>query len=82
MKSPPPTRCRQAGHSRLAGRRCRQGSDELDDAVWAFLALALADSGREREAIAAALTALARHLPAYRRAVGEYAQLLVEPDRR
>jgi Tetratrico peptide repeat len=31
---------------------------------------------------AAALTALARHLPAYQRAVGEYAQLLVEPDRR
>jgi len=57
-------------------------SDELDDAVRAFLALALADSGREREAVAAALTALARHLPAYQRAVGEYARLLVEPDRR
>lgn len=55
-------------------------SDELDDAVRAFLALALADSGRERAAVAAALTALARHLPAYQRAVGEYARLLVDPD--
>jgi hypothetical protein len=56
-------------------------SDELDDAVRAFLALALADSGREREAVSVALTALAHRLPAYQRAVGEYARLLIRPDR-
>lgn len=56
-------------------------ADELDDAVRAFLALALADSGREREAVAVALTALAHRLPEYQRAVGEYARLLVQPDR-
>ncbi len=39
------------------------GSDELDDAVAGFLALALADRGREREAAGLALAALARHLP-------------------
>lgn len=56
-------------------------SDELDDAVRAFLALALADSGREREAVSVALTALAHRLPGYQRAVGEYARLLVAPPR-
>lgn len=56
-------------------------SDELDDAVRAFLALALADSGREREAVSVALTALAGRLPAYQRAVGEYARLLGAPPR-
>jgi tetratricopeptide (TPR) repeat protein len=54
------------------------GSDELDDAVSAFLALALADTGREREALSIALTALARHLPRYQRSVTNYAQDLRE----
>ena len=54
------------------------GSDHLDDAVRAFLALALADSGREREAVAHALTALAPHLPRYQRSVRGYARLLVD----
>ena len=58
------------------------GSDHLDDAVRAFLALALVDSGREREAVAHALTALAPHLPRYQRSVAAYARLLVEPDPR
>jgi transcriptional repressor NrdR len=49
-------------------------SDELDDAVSAFLALALVDVGREREAVATALTALARHLPRYERSVTNYAR--------
>ena len=40
-----------------------QGGDELDDAVNAFLALSLADAGREREAASIALEALAPHLP-------------------
>jgi Tetratrico peptide repeat len=56
-----------------------RGSDELDDAVAAFLALALADIGREREAASLALAALAPHLPRYQRSLGNYARLLVEP---
>jgi len=53
-------------------------SDELDDAVNAFLALALADEGREREAAALALAALARHLPRYQRSLANYARALAE----
>lgn len=53
------------------------GSDGLDDAVLAFLALALVDDGREREAVSAALAALAPHLPRYQRSVATYARLLV-----
>ena len=48
-------------------------SDELDDAVRAFLALALVDVGREVEAVATALEALTPHLPQYRRSVAAYA---------
>jgi hypothetical protein len=56
--------------------------DELDDSVAAFLALALVDAGREREAVARALTALARHLPRYQRSVARYAQAIggLPPD--
>ena len=50
--------------------------DELDDAVRAFLALALADVGREREALSHALTALAPHLARYQRSLASYAQAL------
>ena len=57
-----------------------QPSDQLDDAVSAFLALALADSGREREAVSVALAALAPHLPRYQRSVGNYARLLVDGE--
>jgi hypothetical protein len=56
------------------------GSDALDDAVLAFLALALADSHREREAVALLLQALAGHLPRYQRSVRSYAQGLLEPS--
>lgn len=52
------------------------GSDELDDAVAAFLALALVDSGREREATGVALEALAPHLPRYNRSLTSYAREL------
>jgi tetratricopeptide (TPR) repeat protein len=52
-------------------------SDELDDAVQAFLAFALIDVGREREAAALALGALAPHLPRYRRSVTNYARSLL-----
>jgi thioredoxin-like negative regulator of GroEL len=51
-------------------------SDGLDDAVTAFLALALVDTGREREAVSVALAALARHLPRYQRSVANYAREL------
>jgi tetratricopeptide (TPR) repeat protein len=56
------------------------GSDELDDAVRAFLALALADVGRNREALSIALAALAPHLPRYQRSLSNYARLLVDPE--
>ncbi|MEV0242875.1 tetratricopeptide repeat protein [Streptomyces sp. NPDC050674] len=54
-------------------------SDELDDAVRAFLALCLSDLGRDREALALVLGALAPHLPRYQRSTANYARLLVEP---
>ncbi|MBJ7608191.1 MAG: tetratricopeptide repeat protein [Candidatus Dormibacteraeota bacterium] len=50
------------------------GSDDLDDAVSAFLALALVDAGREREAVSIALTALSTHMTRYRRSLADYAQ--------
>ncbi len=54
-------------------------SDSLDDAVTAFLALALTDLGREREAVSLALGALSRHLPQYNRSLANYAKALM-PD--
>jgi tetratricopeptide (TPR) repeat protein len=56
------------------------GSDHLDDAVRAFLALALVDTGREREAVSHALIALAPHLQRYQRSTANYARLLVESE--
>ncbi len=57
------------------------GSDDLDDAVRAFLALALTSVGRDREAVslaltALALTALAPHLTRYNRSLTAYASEL------
>jgi len=63
----------------LENERAR-GSDGLDDALAAFLALAMADTGREREALALALTALAPHLLRYQRSVTNYARMLGESD--
>ena len=54
-------------------------SDDLDDAVSATLALALVDTGREREAVSVALTALSRHMTRYRRSMTNYARLIAEP---
>lgn len=51
-------------------------SDDLDDAVRAFLALALTSAGREREAVSVALTALAPHLTRCNRSLGAYAREL------
>ncbi len=53
-------------------------ADELDDAVHAFLALALTDVGRDGEALSHALGALAPHLPRYQRSLAAYARALVE----
>lgn len=53
-------------------------SDELDGAVRAFLALALADLGREREAVVVALTALSHYLPRYNRSLARYAEALTQ----
>ncbi|MFL6138182.1 MAG: tetratricopeptide repeat protein [Frankiaceae bacterium] len=55
-------------------------SDDLDDAVRAFLALALADAGREREAVSVVLAALVPYLPRYQRSVANYARLLVSDE--
>ncbi|MFC3110116.1 tetratricopeptide repeat protein [Undibacterium arcticum] len=51
-------------------------SDDLDSAVRAFLALALVDLGREREAVSISLTALAHYLPRYNRSLARYAHQL------
>jgi excinuclease UvrABC nuclease subunit len=50
----------------------------VDDqhAVAAFLALALVDTRREKEAAALALAALSRHLPRYNRSLANYAKAL------
>jgi Flp pilus assembly protein TadD len=55
-------------------------SDDLDDAVRAVLALALVDTGREREAVSIALIALAPHLPRYQRSMANYARLLLSTE--
>jgi tetratricopeptide (TPR) repeat protein len=54
----------------------RQPTDELDQAVAAFLALALADLGREREALSLSLAALSKYLPRYNRSLARYASAL------
>ncbi|WP_053161278.1 tetratricopeptide repeat protein [Streptomyces caatingaensis] len=53
-----------------------EATADLADAVDAFLALALADTGREREATALALNALSHHLPRYNRSLARYAEAL------
>ena len=52
-------------------------ADQLDDAVRAFLALALVDTGCEREAVSRAVGAVALHLPRYQHWVANYASLLM-----
>jgi hypothetical protein len=53
-----------------------RGSDELDDAVVATLALALAETGRPLEATGLAVEALAKHLPRYNRSMTYYGREL------
>ena len=50
--------------------------DALTGAVRAFLALALVEVGREREAVGVALTALSEYLPRYNKSLARYAQEL------
>ncbi|MBB1245198.1 tetratricopeptide repeat protein [Streptomyces durbertensis] len=59
---------------RLLTEEKERAGGRLDDAVDAFLSLALIDLGREREAAALALGTLARHLPQYGGAVARYAR--------
>ena len=54
----------------------RAPSDELDGAVRAFLALALVDLGREREAVALSLEALSGYLPRYNKSLARYASVI------
>jgi Tetratrico peptide repeat len=54
----------------------RHPPDEMDQAVAAFLALALADLGREREALSISLGALSTYLPRYNRSLARYAEAL------
>jgi len=56
-------------------------SDALDAAVRGFLALALADAGREREALSHVLGALSRYLPRYNRSLARYARALAPEGR-
>jgi tetratricopeptide (TPR) repeat protein len=62
----------------LLSAELQRESDGLDDAVRGFLALALVDVGREREAVSLALEALAPHLPLYQRSLANYSQLLLD----
>jgi Tetratrico peptide repeat len=55
--------------------------DELDGAIRAFLALALVDLGREREAVAHSLLALSNYLPRYNRSLARYASEIAAAPR-
>jgi hypothetical protein len=59
---------------------CDPDAAVLADPLAAFLALCLADAGREREAVSVALRTLAPHLPRYQRSVANYARRLIEPE--
>jgi tetratricopeptide (TPR) repeat protein len=64
--------------ARLLEEELRRPGDELEQAVRAFLALALCDLGREREAAALGLEALSHYLPRYNRSLARYAQALLD----
>jgi len=66
--------------AKLLREELEKGQDELDDAVRAFLALTLADSGKEREALSLVLKALGPRLPRNQKSVVNYAKLLLEED--
>lgn len=62
----------------LLSAEASAGADDLDGAVSAFLALALVDLGREREAVSVALTALSKYLPRYNKSLSRYASEVLE----
>jgi hypothetical protein len=72
---------RNVGHADESVALLRDELEADHDERWttrcAFLALALADVGLEREAVSQALTALAPHLPRYQRSLASYAGDLV-----
>lgn len=74
---------RNLGHpvqaARLLAAELDAPDDELTGAVRAFLALALVDLGREREAVALSLTALSGYLPRYNKSLARYADRLTDP---
>jgi tetratricopeptide (TPR) repeat protein len=53
-------------------------SDELDDAVVAFLALALADLGEAQEGLGLTLQRLALHLPRYQASLAAYGRAMCD----
>ncbi|MBF4571754.1 tetratricopeptide repeat protein [Herbiconiux sp. VKM Ac-1786] len=69
----------EAAHPIAGDDENAREAGKLQDAVLAFLALALADTGREREAVGVALGALAPHVPRYRRSLTNYAAALRGP---
>lgn len=62
----------------LLSAELARDDDVLTGAVRGFLALALTDCGREREAVSVALSALAEYLPRYNASLGRYARALVD----
>lgn len=53
-------------------------SDELDDAVNAFLALSLSSLNNDKEALSLVLESLSKHLPRYNRSVYNYSKELIK----
>lgn len=71
----------EAEHPLLGDDDDTRAAAGLQDAMVAFLALALADAGREREAVGLAVGALAGHLTRYRRSLTGYAAELGPTNR-
>lgn len=65
---------------RILTEESTSADDGLDDAVAVFLALSLVDVGRDREAVAHLVHALADHLPRYTASAHRYADLLITPS--
>ena len=61
----------------LLETQIRAASEEVDGSARAFLALSLADLGRDKEALGHALLALSRCLPRYNRSLARHALELV-----
>jgi len=53
-------------------------SDELDDAVNAFLALSLSSINKDKEALSLVLGSLSAHLPRYNKSVYNYSKELIQ----